>query len=77
MNEDISKQVSHLAIQILGIVVLAVVSVKVQRAAAKPDFGRTFAMKRVWAVKRFADGQTRFWQDVAGSAATKYNALKP
>lgn len=77
MNEDVSKQVTHLAIQILGIVVLAIVSVKVQRAAAKPDFGRTFAMKKVWTVKRFADGQVRFWQDVAGNAANKYNALKP
>lgn len=77
MNEDISKQMSRLAIQLVGVVVLAVVSVKVQRAVASPDFGRTFAMKRIWAFKRFADEQARFWQDVAGSAANRYNALKP
>lgn len=77
MNEDVTKQITHMAVQILGVIVLAVVSVKVQRAVARPDFGRTFAMKRVWMVKRFADGQTKIWQDIAGAAANKYNALKP
>lgn len=77
MNEDISRDVTRLAIQVVGVVVLAVVSVKVQRAAAKPDFGRLFVMKRVWTFKQFADRQVRFWESVAGNAATKYNALKP
>lgn len=77
MNEEINKNITRLAFNIVGVVVLAVVSVKVQRAVAKPDFGRLFAMKRVWAVKRFADSQARFWQDVAGHAANQYNALKP
>lgn len=76
MNEDISKQASRLAMEIVGVVILAVVSVKVQRAVASPDFGRLFAMKRVWAVKRFADGQVRLWERIAGSAATKYNSFK-
>lgn len=77
MNEDIPKQVTQLAIKVLGIVVLAAISVNVQRAASKPDFGRLFAMKRIWAFKRFADGQVRFWEGVAGGAANKYNSLKP
>jgi hypothetical protein len=77
VNEDITKQTTRLAIQLVGVVVLAVVSVKVQRAAAKPDFGRIFMMKRAWAFKRFADGQVRFWEGIAGSAANRYNALKP
>lgn len=77
MNEDIAKQTTRLAMEIVGVIVLAVVSVKVQRAVASPDFGRTFAMKQVWAFKRFADGQARVWQNIAGSAANKYNSLKP
>lgn len=77
MNDDFGKQVGKIVIQLAGVVLLAVVSVKVQRAAACPDFGRTFAMKRVWAVKRFADGQVRLWENIAGGAANKYNALKP
>lgn len=77
MNEDVSKQATRLAIEILGVVVLAIVSVSVRRAVSKPDFGRLFAMKRVWTVKRFADSQVRMWERIAGSAATRYNSLKP
>jgi hypothetical protein len=77
VNDEFSKQATHLAMQIVGVIVLAVVSVKVQRAVASPDFGRTFAMKRVWSFKQFADSQVRFWEGIAGSAANKYNALKP
>lgn len=77
MNEEMHKSASRLAFSIVSVVVLAVVSVKVQRAASKPDFGRLFAMKRIWAVKRFADGQVRLWQNVAGAAANQYNSLKP
>jgi len=77
VNEDITKQATRLAMEVVGVVVLAIVSVKVQRAVANPDFGRTFAMKRVWTFKRFADSQVRFWEGVASNAANKYNALKP
>jgi hypothetical protein len=77
VNEDVTKQTTRFAMEIVGVIVLAVVSVKVQRAVASPDFGRLFAMKRVWGIKRFADGQVRFWEGIAGSAANKYNALKP
>lgn len=77
MNDEISKQVKAIAVGIVGAAIMAFVSVKVQRAAARPDFGKFFLMKRVWIFKRFADGQVRFWENVAGMAANKYNALKP
>lgn len=77
MNEEVSKNLGKLAFNIFAMVTLTVISVKVQRAVAKPDFGRVFAMRRVWTVKRFADGQVKFWQEVAGTAANRYNALKP
>ncbi len=77
MNEEVSRSAGKILIQLTTVVVLAVVSVQVQRAVAKPDFGRLFVMKRVWMAKRFADSQAVIWQNIAGSMANKYNALKP
>lgn len=56
---------------------LTALTVFVQRAASKPDFARTLGMRVSWGVKRFADGQSRMWSDVAGKAAQKYNGFKP
>lgn len=58
-------------------VVIGVVAVKVQRAASRPDFGRTFAMGRVWAIKQYAESRVRFWENVRGEAASAYNRMKP
>lgn len=63
--------------EILFAIGLAVITVKVQRAASKPDFGRLFMMKRAWTVKRFANLQVDMWQGIADKAATTYNGLKP
>lgn len=77
MNEEVSRSAGKILVQLTTVVILAVVSVQVQRAVAKPDFGRLFMMKRVWMMKRFADGQAIMWQNIAGNMANKYNALKP
>lgn len=63
--------------EILFAIVLGIVTVKVQRAAASPDFGRITSMRFVWGFKRFADMQVRFWEEIASKAATSYNSLKP
>jgi hypothetical protein len=73
MNKDHKKY----AIELLFAVALTVITVKVQRAASTPDFGRTFAMGRAWSVKRFANKQVDIWQGIADKAATTYNSLKP
>lgn len=73
MNKDAQKYAKELAFTLI----LGILMVRVQRAASKPDFGRTFLMGKAWGIKRFADYQVNLWADVAGKAATTYNRLKP
>ena len=74
-NEPVS--IKRMLVELGMAVVIGVVAVKVQRAASRPDFGRTFVMGRVWAVKQYAEGRVRFWEEVRGKAATTYNRMKP
>jgi len=72
-----NKEAKKYVAEILFALALAVVTVKVQRAASKPDFGKLFMMKRTLGVKRFANAQVNMWQGIADKAATTYNGLKP
>lgn len=73
MKKDAKKYAAELCFAIA----LALITVKVQRAASTPDFGKTFMMGKAWTIKRFANTQVNMWQSVADKAATAYNGFKP
>lgn len=55
---------------------ITVVTVVIQKALTRPDFGRTLGMRVSLGVKRFADSQADVWSEVAGKAAQTYNGFK-
>lgn len=54
-------------------VVLAIVTIKIQRAVSGPDFVKTVKMKGAMGVKKYASAQKEAWSKIEGFAGDFYD----
>jgi hypothetical protein len=70
------KELGHVVVYGIVMVGLGVVMVRVQRAASRPDFGKTTQMWAWRGVKQVADRNSAWWGDLGLKAGTMYNRCR-
>lgn len=73
MNDRNKEQLIGEVISLTGLVLSIWLTKKM---ASNPDFGRTVRMKGALIVKRVADREISFWQEISAKSATFYQKAR-